>query len=231
MSDHSQSERVEIVTPIAEVGLVLGLTLGIMVTLSLIVLVQRAGQPVIEMSDRGLLGTLGVEAALAIVLVPILRRRGWTSARLTVPFKWTDLPHAVGVVVVTLLVNVAISLVTYALAPNFFTGLSEIRFAGHLSWWSVALVTVINPLFEETLYLGYLVNALRSRGVVVAVGVSVVARALLHLYQGPLALFSITPVGLVFALYFVRTRRLWPVVMAHMLLDAWFLGLLAYNAS
>ena len=231
MSDHSQSERVDIVTPLAEVGWVLGLTLGIMVTGSLILLVQRAGQPVIEMSDGRLLRTLGVEVALAFALVLILRRRGWTVARLTVPFRWTDLLHGLGILVVTLLVHTAISLFTYALALNLLVRLAEISFAGHLSWPIVAIVAMINPLFEETLFLGYLVNALRSRGIGAAVGVSVVARALVHLYQGPLALFSITPLGLVFALYFVRTRRLWPVVMAHMLLDVWALGLLAYNAS
>lgn len=231
MSDQSPTARVEIATPLAEVGLVLGVSVGIIATLSLISLVLRAAYPVIEMSDGRLLRTLGVEVALAVILVPILRRRGWTAARLTVPFTSTDLVHGVGVLAVAWLFYVVTSLLTYVLAPSFVTRLMGMSFGGHISWGMVALVTVINPLFEETLYLGYTVNALSSRGIAVAVAVSVVARALLHLYQGPLALFSVTPVGLAFALYFVRTRRLWPVVMAHMLLDAWGLGLLAYNPS
>jgi membrane protease YdiL (CAAX protease family) len=48
-----------------------------------------------------------------------------------------------------------------------------------------------------------------------------------HLYQGPLSLISIVPGGLVFAWYYAATRRLWPVVIAHGLLDALALGRLA----
>ena len=48
--------------------------------------------------------------------------------------------------------------------------------------------------------------------------------ALVHAYQGPMAVIGILPLGLVFTYYFARSRRLWPAVVAHMIFDT--IGLL-----
>jgi membrane protease YdiL (CAAX protease family) len=48
----------------------------------------------------------------------------------------------------------------------------------------------------------------------------VALRVLVHLYQGRLALIAILPLGVVFTWYYVRTKRLWPVVVAHVVVDA-----------
>jgi membrane protease YdiL (CAAX protease family) len=41
----------------------------------------------------------------------------------------------------------------------------------------------------------------------------------LHVYQGPGAALTIFGLGLMYAWYFQRTRRLWPLILAHLLFD------------
>ena len=48
---------------------------------------------------------------------------------------------------------------------------------------------------------------------------SLVLRLAVHLYQGRLAFISILPLAVVFTVYYSRTNRLWPVIVAHMLFD------------
>jgi uncharacterized protein len=51
------------------------------------------------------------------------------------------------------------------------------------------------------------------------INVSVAIRLLYHLYQGPLGVLYIVPLGLVFAWWYARSARLWPLVIAHALYD------------
>ena len=60
----------------------------------------------------------------------------------------------------------------------------------------------------------------------IAFVVSVFFRVLAHAYQGKLALIAILPVALVLTWYFVRTGRLWPVIVAHIVQDAIALSVL-----
>jgi uncharacterized protein len=83
----------------------------------------------------------------------------------------------------------------------------------------VLLVSLVNPLFEEGILLAYVVLALRSQGLQTALGVSLILRLATHLYQGPLAAIGVFPMGLLFFAYYWRTKKIWPPVLAHALLD------------
>ncbi len=86
---------------------------------------------------------------------------------------------------------------------------------------ALVAVTVLNALFEEFLWLGYAVPALASRlGLEAACVVSIGLRTSIHLYQGAMAFVGILPMAVIVTLYFARTRRLWPVVVAHVVIDA-----------
>jgi membrane protease YdiL (CAAX protease family) len=86
--------------------------------------------------------------------------------------------------------------------------------------YSAALLTLINPVFEEVLVAGYVITALKEKkGVHFAINISVGIRLLYHLYQGPLAALSIIPMGLLFAYVYAKTERLWPLIVAHAVQD------------
>lgn len=94
--------------------------------------------------------------------------------------------------------------------------------AGH--WWTVP-VAFLNAaeaaLLEETIVVGYLITRLRQLRwtPVAAVGASALLRGMYHLYQGWGGFFGNLAMGALFAVAFVRTRRTWPLVFAHFLLD------------
>ena len=67
----------------------------------------------------------------------------------------------------------------------------------------------------------------RRYGDLVAGSISAALRVLAHVYQGPLALVTVLPVAVLFTLYYARTRRLWPVIVAHAFQDTLALSLLA----
>lgn len=91
-------------------------------------------------------------------------------------------------------------------------------------WWAVpvlVLAAVQNAVLEELVVVGYLLTRLRQLGwrIGYAVAASAVLRGSYHLYQGFGALLGNAVMGLVFALFFLRTRRILPLVVAHTVLD------------
>jgi membrane protease YdiL (CAAX protease family) len=91
-------------------------------------------------------------------------------------------------------------------------------------WWAgpvLVLIAAGNGLLEEVVVVGYLITRLRQTGwgVAAAVTFSSLLRGTYHLYQGFGAFLGNVIMGVVFSLFFVGTRRLWPLVLAHTLLD------------
>ncbi len=104
-------------------------------------------------------------------------------------------------------------------------GINTIVAAANLTeWWAapvLVLVAFSNGLLEEVVVVGYLLTRLRDAGwgVAAAVCFSAVLRGTYHLYQGFGAFLGNAIMGVLFALFFLRTRRLWPLILAHTLLD------------
>ena len=98
------------------------------------------------------------------------------------------------------------------------------------TWWRpvvLVLSAVGNGAAEEILVVGYLLVRLRQIGVPPALALAGTAllRSSYHLYQGFGGGLGNLAMGLVFALWWMRTRSLWPLVLAHSLLDVLaFLG-------
>jgi membrane protease YdiL (CAAX protease family) len=86
---------------------------------------------------------------------------------------------------------------------------------------------VQNAVLEEVIVVGYLITRLRGIGMstVWIVACSAVLRGSYHLYQGFGAFVGNAVMGVVFALFFLRTKRVMPLIVAHSLLDiAAFVG-------
>ncbi|MBM0237660.1 CPBP family intramembrane metalloprotease [Micromonospora sp. ATA32] len=91
-------------------------------------------------------------------------------------------------------------------------------------WWAVPvliLAAVQNAVLEEVIVVGYLVTRLRQLwwrvGAIIAA--SALLRGSYHLYQGFGAFVGNAVMGVVFSLFFLRTRRVVPLIVAHTLLD------------
>ncbi|HEY0697788.1 MAG TPA: CPBP family intramembrane glutamic endopeptidase, partial [Micromonospora sp.] len=91
-------------------------------------------------------------------------------------------------------------------------------------WWTVPVLVLAaaqNAILEEIVVVGYLTTRLRELGwrMAATVAASAVLRGSYHLYQGFGAFIGNAVMGVVFALIFLRTRRILPLVVAHTLLD------------
>lgn len=91
-------------------------------------------------------------------------------------------------------------------------------------WWTVPVLLLSalqNALLEEVVAVGYLTERLLDLrwgrpGVIVA---SALLRGAYHLYQGPGMAVGNVAMGLLFAWWYLRRRRVLPLVIAHTALD------------
>jgi len=91
-------------------------------------------------------------------------------------------------------------------------------------WWSgpvLFLFAAGNAVLEEVVY-GYLIVRLTDLGLRVwlVVALSAAIRGTYHVYQGFGGLVGNAVMGVVFALFYLRFRRIVPLIIAHTLLDS-----------
>lgn len=186
---------------------------------SLVLLVR--GVPTEDMvSTAALLRLVALELLMLAWWVPRLARGGWTLSCVTLPFSSRDLARGV-VLWVAALLTYWLTWIAFALTlPGIIHAATQVRIGGSAAWWSVILLSIVNPVAEELLYLGFIANSLRAQPYSFVLGASLLVRLCVHLYQGPLVAVAILPLGLVFTSYYLSTYRIWPVVIAHAVLDA-----------
>lgn len=140
---------------------------------------------------------------------------GLDAARL-----WQDLGRGAVLSVIIGVAGIGVYLASVALGVNRFV--VPVPPLGH--WWTVPAV-VLNAveaaLKEEVIVVAYLVTRLGQLGWSDrrSVAASGLLRGSYHLYQGFGAFGGNLMMGLLFAWMFTRTRRAWPFVVAHLLID------------
>ena len=150
-----------------------------------------------------------------------LRIRGWTLEKFGLAFSWSGTIVGLALLAVTYALVVGVGYVAQvvfhydvqaavARAP---------RFDQALSMQLLSVVSVVNAIAEELFVAGYIITALYPRrGMWVAINVSIIVRLLYHLYQGPIGVLTAVPMGLLYGYLYSRTRQLWPLIVAHVLL-------------
>ncbi|MEA5120589.1 MAG: CPBP family intramembrane glutamic endopeptidase [Propionibacterium sp.] len=91
-------------------------------------------------------------------------------------------------------------------------------------WWTIpmyCLAAFQNGFLEEVVMIGYLTTRWRQSGwhPGAAIAVSALIRGSYHLYQGFGGFISNLVFGLLLGWLYQRTRRLWPLVIAHTVID------------
>jgi membrane protease YdiL (CAAX protease family) len=91
-------------------------------------------------------------------------------------------------------------------------------------WWTISLLILLalkNALLEEVVAVGYLMERLRQLrwSLPAIIAASALLRGTYHLYQGWGAFAGNVVMGVVFAWYYHRSRRVMPLVVAHTVMD------------
>jgi membrane protease YdiL (CAAX protease family) len=89
------------------------------------------------------------------------------------------------------------------------------------------LYLVLNSFHEELLVRAFLISETEwiCGSTAAAISASVTLQTSYHLYQGLPAALSHIPAFLLFSLYYVRKRRILPIILAHMFMDVLALAL------
>ncbi len=174
-------------------------------------------------TDGSLIWLVALEIVLGSLALVVLRARGYALADLL------PTPTARGCVeglLVFVVAAIAWSLVSRLVPAAEFERqpITDMVVNRHVTLPAIIALAMVNGLYEETFLLGYLQRGFLAAGPSFAIGLSVLVRVLYHLYQGPLGALSVLLFGLVVSLFHWRTGKLWPVVFAHTLADAFALA-------
>ena len=97
---------------------------------------------------------------LAALLLTWLSRRDWRLFGQVGRPTLGDLARGAGLWVALLATGQLVRLSLHLIAPEFLAATQASPLTGALSWWVLAAALLINPVFEEVLFLGYAVPTL-----------------------------------------------------------------------
>lgn len=218
-----------------EVVVVLGVTFGLSAITAILsltdsVLRNLSAQQVTLNPRRAYFSLIDLGLNLAWVLqllawgalgVYLLWRGGIRPAAIGLGrFRWGDLAGGIALAALIGLPGLGLYVAARALGLNAAVVPSALTD----TWWRIpvlVLAAFANGWAEEVIVVGYLLTRLRQLRVhpVLALVASALLRGAYHLYQGFGAGAGNLAMGLVFGYAWQRTGRLWPLVIAHGLID------------
>ena len=169
---------------------------------------------------------------LCLYLVLRLQKRSFRDIGVVLPMRITEVAHSfallAGVFFFGLLTGFAI-FAAYSFTGHPIRAFDDSMIFGNQITLATVLFVLINPFHEELIVRAFLITEMEQiyRSTGLAVFVSVFLQSYYHLYQGlPPALVHVSSFTL-FSIYFVRTRRIMPVIMTHLFMDAMALAVFA----
>lgn len=166
----------------------------------------------------------------------LLRRRGRSFGDLGLAWSGTDIPWSF---ILALIGGVAFQAVYYLAYFLGIAAVGPVDLSQHVGkflfgdgiFFSTFLVLIINPFFEELIVRAYLMTEVRrlTASVTAAIVISTVLQTSYHFYQGGAAAIAHGARFLIFSIYYAKTNRIAPVVLAHLYTDVG--GTLVYWAG
>jgi uncharacterized protein len=175
-----------------------------------------------------LLFLLVFETTVLLVVGWFLVQRGWTVERLGLRPEARDVTDGLklfGMIFAGLILYALVKSLFAAHAPHDLVG-------GNIDMLTIVILSLLNPVFEEVFECGYIVTFFADTGqpwLGVALGAAI--RGCCHLYKGVWGAIEVGLLGLIFGAWYVKHRRLWPVIVVHMLFDFISLTALSHLAS
>lgn len=176
-----------------------------------------------------LVGALIEEIASLSVLWYVLSGQGRSWKDIGWKLQWMDVPRAAGLLLGSTLASyllwIPVQTLYYSYSGHYLTPKSLQGMLGFgISGLSIAFVC-LNPFFEELIVRGYLMSEITALGGngALAILISVAVQMSYHLYQGFTNGIVLVSTFAVFSVYFSRSRRIAPVVLAHFCMDAYAL--------
>jgi membrane protease YdiL (CAAX protease family) len=173
-------------------------------------------------SDRWILGLFHEIIALLLLGYVLSRRSGVLAGLQRLGLRWSFRDIGIGFLLwgvsrfVYIIVAGVVHLLLLALGHPPVTPTSAKEIFGHPGFAAIPFF-LLTPLFEELIVRAYLMTEVLelTGSSTLAILLSVLLQASYHLYYGWAGAFYISFIFLCFALFYARTRRALPVVVAH----------------
>jgi membrane protease YdiL (CAAX protease family) len=207
-----------------ELALVLGIAFSSAFVISISVLYGEKYQ--YAPTKFHIVHTALMEMMALLVLGYVLFRQGRGFKDIGFGFEWRDVPRSIGVLLLAYLGYVVVYyciVIGYLVAARPFV-LQKPPLVLGISLISVLFI-FINPFFEELIVRAYFISELTALmgKAWIAVIVSTVFQAAYHLYQGYIPAVMYAGIFLVFSIYYSKSKRIGPVILAHLYMDLSFL--------
>jgi membrane protease YdiL (CAAX protease family) len=148
---------------------------------------------------------------LALVFLCIGRIRGWSFASFGFQISWKLTGLGGLLFVPTKLIFVLRNMIV---GPN-----ASALLAGQIALPIDIISSIITGIFEELMEVGYIIKVTEKYGMWTAVFISALIRTVLHVYQGAAGMACVFVIGVTFGLVYWKLRQLWPLMVAHILID------------
>jgi uncharacterized protein len=173
-------------------------------------------------TNHALLSVLVGELMQFAFLIWFLRVRGWTLEKFGLRFTLRGTGGGLLLAGASFALFIVAQIIGGLVLPIDMKSAEVLypKTAQDLDMQLVFITSVVNGAYEELFVAGYIIAVLAPiRGMWTAINVSTGIRLLYHLYQGPIGVITIVPLGILYGYVFARTRQLWPLIVAHIVID------------
>jgi membrane protease YdiL (CAAX protease family) len=217
------TERIKRLTDFQEIILVIVIALGLFIYSSVrglfIISTGTTGTWTYLVSEYGSISILISELVSLGLIGYILSQRKWTFIDLNLTISFKVFFDAVLLIVITGLISgLVYGLVTSTIVTDP-ESVSSLKFVPHKNYLIWGVMLVINSIFEEFIYVGYLFKKLERHNRGLFILLSATLRIIIHLYQGLLAIIPHFIMGLIFGTYYSKYRQLTTLIIAHTLMN------------
>jgi len=236
--------RPELVAPWWKIIYIIGVMLGVGIILGAVYSTRHpSGAFYQRFSDYYFLRNAAFESGFLALFLFFLYYRDWKLSDFRLHIGWWTSLCGIGLFLLTMLGVYLVNHTTNVLFHHFRgTALGDClalfvpkrpNIALHsvpLYWVTIVAVTLLNAFYEELVYMGYVFNQWAQKfGAGKALAFTSFLRLIVHTYQGTEQLLPIALWSLLFGVWYRYQGKLWPLILAHFLIDLLSLGLFKLN--
>jgi uncharacterized protein len=164
-----------------------------------------------------LISNLVYKLFVLLWLSAFMKARGWTLERLGFSMSLRDTSIGLLLAIIVFCTSWLIEQTLGSAAPAILEAARRFdKLSGDLDVSAMLMASVVDSVFEELFVCAYVIAALKEkRRAAFALNVSVALRVGCHIYQGVYGVLIGGAWGIVFGFWYLKSGRIWPVLVAH----------------
>ncbi len=148
----------------------------------------------------------------------VLKNRDYKLGDFNLRFSWSQLGYGFLLYYIMVIFIHIIFSTSKLIAPSFLNfANNQVTHKETESMLSIFLLLLLGPISEEIFLNGYLFKRLERLKPKFVILISLAIRISYHTYLGWACLLFVLPFGIVLTLYYSRYKKLWPVILAHII--------------